>query len=121
MKEAWRVTEALLLALDREVRGHGMKLWLVTLSQSPQHVPPGLREELVRQWSIGDLFYPDRRLERFATRHQIPAIILAPIMAEYVARHPQNLGLMENGNGHYNEAGHRVVGEAIGAPICAGL
>jgi hypothetical protein len=121
MKDAWQVTESLILALNHDVTSYGMKFWLATLSQSPQHVPPPIREELVRRWGIGDLFYPDRRLEAFAARHGIPAIILAPVLADYVARHPQNLSFMENGYGHYNEAGHRIVGETIGKSICAGF
>ncbi len=117
MQEAWRITEALILALFNEARGHDVKFWLVTLSQSPQHLPPALREEAVARRRIKDLFYPDRRLEAFARRHGIPALVLAPRFAEYAARHPEPLTF---GQGHYNEHGHRLVGQALGERLCAG-
>jgi len=121
MKEAWRVTEALLLALNNEARSHGVRFRLVTLWQSPQDRPPALREDEVRQRQIKDLFYPDRRLEEFARRHDIPAIVLAPRVAEYAARHHEPLAFERYEPGHYNDSGHRFIGEAIGERLCAGL
>src|SRR3989442_544756 len=118
MREAWRVTEALILALFSEARSRGVKFWLVSLSQTPQHLPPKPREDVVKRRGIKDLFYPDRRLEAFARRHAIPALILAPRFAEYAARHDEPLSF---GDGHYNEHGHRLVGDAIAERLCSGL
>ena len=118
MREAWRVTEALILALFSEARSRGVKFWLVSLSQTPQHLPPKPREDVVKRRGIKDLFYPDRRLEEFARRHAIPALILAPRFAEYAARHDEPLSF---GDGHYNEHGHRLVGDAIAERLCSGL
>lgn len=119
MAEAWQVTEALLLRLAQEAEARDIGFWLVTLSQSPQVLAdPVQRAAIVQKYGIQDLFYPDRRLERFARRHGIPAIVLAPELARYAEVHQAQLTLFPDGSGHYNELGHRIIGTMIGERLC---
>lgn len=57
--EAWRVTEALLLQWDKEVRESGAEPWLVTLANAMQvHPAPVDAARLMSRLRISSLFYP---------------------------------------------------------------
>lgn len=125
IKEAWRVTEGILLMLNREVRDQGAELWIVTLSNVPQ-VNPNVsqREEFRKQLGIDSLFYPDLRIRDFAKEHGIPVITLAPKLAEYTAAHNVYLnGGYEDkqplGTGHWNETGNRLAAELVSTQLCS--
>lgn len=122
-QEAWRVTEALLVAMRDEVRTHGARLIIVTLSNSSQvHPDPIIRQQFLRRLGVDNLFHPDRRIKTFGERMGIEVIILAPILQQYAEQHHLFLhgfpatGL---GRGHWNAQGHRVAGELIAQYFCA--
>ena len=121
--DAWRVTEGLIVAMREEVRSHGAKFLVVTLSNGPQVLPePKLREEFKKRLGIRDLFYPDNRIKSLCMREQIPVVTLAPEMQEYAEF--KNVPLhgfgSDLGNGHWNAMGNRVAGELIAKNICEG-
>ena len=121
--DAWRVTEGLLLTMRDEVKSHGAKFLVVTLSNGPQvHPDPRLREEFKRSLGIVDLFYPDNRIRAFCVREQIPVITLVPELQEFAEHNKVPLhGFGSNlGNGHWNSTGNRVAGELIGKKFCKG-
>jgi hypothetical protein len=116
--EAWDVTERLLVAMRDETREHRARFSLVVLSNGTQ-VHPDLerRRQVASELGVADLFYPDRRLSTFAEEAGIPALLLAPALAEEALRshvffHGFGKAL---GTGHWNEAGHRAAGERIAA------
>jgi hypothetical protein len=117
MEEAWRVTEALLRLMKQEAESRGAKLYLVTLSNAIQVYPDRLRREDFRtRIGAADLFYPDMRLQAVAAREDIPAVILAPKLLKYAEAHHVFLhGFAGDslGRGHWNEHGHRVVGQIL--------
>ena len=125
INEAWRVTEELLLILNREVRAHGAELWIVTLSNPPQVNPDLAEREKFRQGlGVDSLFYPDLRIRDFAGKNDIRVISLAPSLAEYTATHKVfiNGGYSPRrplGTGHWNETGNRVAAEIVGAQLCS--
>jgi hypothetical protein len=121
-KEAWRVTDGLIVAMRDEVRSHGAQLWIATLSTGIQvHPEPAVRNAFMKRLGVPDLFYPDRRVRVVAERAGIPVITLAPEMAAYAESHKTYLHGFPNGAmgfGHWNEAGNRLAGELIAKQLC---
>jgi hypothetical protein len=117
--EAWRVTEGLVLLVRDEVRAHGAELLLVTASQGIQvHFDPAVRQAFMRKIGTADLSYPDRRLRALGEREGIDVLNLAPALAEYAERHRVFLH-GRDGSGHWNAAGHALVGERLAEKLCA--
>jgi hypothetical protein len=121
--DAWQVTEALILEMNRETNRRGARFIVVTASNGAQ-VLPNIEERnaFARLLGVNDLYYPDRRIAEFCRANSISVITLAPILAEYAAREQMNLhGFEVNiGYGHWNQLGHRVAGEAIRQRLCEG-
>jgi hypothetical protein len=123
MKEAWRVTEGLLILVRDEVRAHGAEPWLVTLANPSQVNPdPAQQQAFMQRVGIDTLFYPDQRLRAFAQKADIPVITLAPLMSAYAEAHHVFLHGGHNiplGQGHWNENGHELAGEVIASELRA--
>lgn len=123
--EAWKITEKLILEMNREVRDRGSIFVLTTLSIS-QQVDPGKEatEKFKKDMNVSNLFYPDDRLESFAKENQINVAKLAPRMQAYAQEKNVFLHGFENnvmGRGHWNEAGHKLGAELISRYICEDL
>jgi len=122
-QDAWRVTEGLLDTTHDEVRSHGAKLLVVTLSNGIQVYPDAaVREGFQKRLGVPDLFYPDRRIEEFCRRDGIGVIVLAPELRSYADQNHAFLhGFPGNmGYGHWNQLGHRVAADLIAKEICEG-
>lgn len=118
---AWRVTEALVLAMRDDVKARNAKFVIATLSNGPQVIPdPNGRENFKRRFGITDLFYPDNRIKSLGAREGIPVLTLAPDLQQFAERNNVFLhGFGPNiGNGHWNATGHRVAGELLAKKIC---
>ncbi|HEY7783310.1 MAG TPA: SGNH/GDSL hydrolase family protein [Pyrinomonadaceae bacterium] len=119
--DAWQVTEKLIVALRDEVQDHGAKFVVVTLSNGPQVLPDrNAREFFMKRFGVTDLFYPDNRIKELGSRESIPTITLAPELQEYAEQNKVYLhGFGETiGNGHWNQAGHRIAGELLARKMC---
>lgn len=123
MREAWRVTEQILLLMRDEVRSHGAELFVATLANRAQLIPDRDKAQAVRnRLGVDSLFYPDLRLRTFAEQNGMSVITLAPAMAEYAEAHHAFLNGGHNvslGTGHWNEDGHRLAGELMASELCA--
>lgn len=122
MKEAWHVTEGLLLLMRDEVHSHGAELWMATLANRSQVNPdPKQRQAFMKRLGIHTPFYPDQRLQEFAQQAGIPTITLAPAMSSFAEAHHMFLNGGHNflGEGHWNEDGHELAGELISSELCA--
>lgn len=121
-KEAWRVTEGLITEMANDVRSHGARLWVVTLSTGIQVYPdPAVRQEFMKRLGVKDLLYPDMRVRALCDRENISVVTLAPAMAEYSEAHKVFLHGFPNarmGFGHWNEAGNDLAGGLIAARLC---
>lgn len=124
VQEAWRVTEALLLALNQEVTAQGAELWIATLANGPQ-VDPDLAVREAERKAIGveSMFYPDLRVREFAERHGIRVTTLAPALADYTAKHGIYMngtgdGTEPEGDGHWTAIGNRIAAELVAADLC---
>ncbi len=119
--KAWEVTEELIKEIHREVKAHGKRFVLATLSNPAQVVLNSeQRRVFLQQIGAQDLFYPDKRLKRLAEQSQISFIMLAPDLQEYAERHHTYLHGFGSqlGNGHWNPEGHRVAGQLIAQKLC---
>jgi hypothetical protein len=120
-REAWSLTEKLLLTMDKEVRQLGAGFLVVTLSNSEQ-VNPDLkvREECLMELGVDALTYPDDRIEKFCQEHGIAELKLAPLLLAYAESHQTYLHGFPNtqlGRGHWNATGHQVAGELIAQKV----
>jgi hypothetical protein len=123
MREAWRVTEELILLMREEVRARGAEFWLVVSPMGMQTHPDAAAQEAFRKsLGVDSLDYADRRIQALADRAQIPLILLAPELGAYAAAHRAFVAGFPNtapGAGHLNELGHRLAARAIAARLCA--
>jgi len=123
-RDAWNVTEALIAEMNNEVRARGRRFQVVTLSTGIQVYPDtAVRRRFAEHVGSTDLFYPDRRIAALCAREHIPAITLAPAMADWAEANGTFLHGFANaarGFGHWNEAGNALAGELIAARLCGG-
>ena len=122
-KDAWNVTESLIVQMRDEARASGAEFAVVTLSNSLQ-VYPDLEERRQRleQLGIDDPFRPDKRIARLGRDHGFPVLNLAPEMLAYVQSRRVSLHGFPNAftdAGHWNEEGHRLAGTLIAHWLCA--
>jgi hypothetical protein len=120
-KDAWQVTEELMVMMRDEVAQRGARLLVVTLSSGIQVQPESApRQRLLQSIGASDLFYPDRRIKALGERAGFPVLNLAPPLAAYAEQHKLFLhGFGQNlGSGHWNESGHQLAGELIAQKLC---
>lgn len=122
-QDAWKITEAIILKMDELTSRIGGKFMLVGLTMGIQvHPDPEFRAALEKKLGVGDLFYPDTRIAKFAREHGIRAVQLSAEMQRYAETHKVFLHGFENahlGTGHWNETGHRLAAEIIARDLCA--
>jgi hypothetical protein len=121
-RSAWDTTESLLLLMRDEIEARGARFLLVTLSNDVQvDSNREARAALQSALGIGDLFYPDQRLQAFAGRHSIDAVILAPLMqraADQTGVYFHGFPNTAPGRGHWNDGGHAFAAARIASHIC---
>lgn len=124
-KEAWKVTEGLILIMRDEVEQKGAEFFVVTLSNGIQvHPDPAVRKQFMSQLGINDLFYPDKRIAELGKQEGINVLNLAPILQKYAEDNKIYLHGFSNtemGGGHWNENGHKAAGHLIAEWICNSL
>ena len=122
--DAWSVTEALITQINLEVKAHGAKLLVVTLSNVAQLNPdPAERRAYFDKVGAKDIFYPDNRIKALGDHVGFAVLNLAPPLQAYAESHQAHLhGFGESLTGlHWNLEGHRVVGEIVSQRICEGI
>lgn len=120
-KEAWRVTEGLILEMRDEVKQKGATFILVTLSNAIQVYPDQLvRQNFMKHVGVDTVFYPNLRLKDLAHRDNIDFVDLAEPMQAYADKNKVFLhGFGSDiGNGHWNANGHRIAAELIAKKLC---
>lgn len=116
-KEAWDITERILMEMHQETRQRGA-LFVVAMATSGSQVDPdpAVRQAYQDRLGVEDLFYPERRIERLGTRCGFPVVSLARPMREHAEEHRVYLHGFENtrlGTGHWNVEGHAVAGRVL--------
>lgn len=122
-KNAWDITERLILKMNEEILEKDSKFLVVTLSNGIQvHPDPSVRLATMHHFGVNDLFYADNRIRILCEKHRIPVLNLVPAMQKYAEEKNVFLHGFKNtelGTGHWNENGHRIAGELIADKICA--
>lgn len=119
--EAWRVTEAILAQMSREVREHGARFLVAVGTEGMQvHPDPLVRQENQRRIGATDLFYPGRRLEHLGGREHFPFLDLAPTFQTSAEHQKMPLHGFDphTSAGHWNQGGHRLASELLAQRIC---
>ncbi len=114
-RQAWAVTETLLLVLRDEISAAGEPLLVVLVPEHIQVDPAAWRDLLQRCPKMAEESwepdYPMRRLTAFCAREGIPCVDLTePFRAGGGA-------LYTRLDGHFSQAGHALAGERIAAEV----
>lgn len=117
LQEPKRILEVLFSNLKHDAQAHGAEIWIVTIGEPEQDNPdPKVRANFQASVASSDRpFFSDVREETMARAAGLPAIRLSPGLATYAEQHRKYLHgfITSPGFGHWNELGHRVVGETV--------
>jgi hypothetical protein len=76
-RDAWQVTERLIVLMRDEAKKHEADFWVVTLSNAIQvHPDPSVRQAFMQRLGVSTLFYPDLRIKALGAREGFPALNL---------------------------------------------
>jgi hypothetical protein len=124
-KDAWRVTEGLIVKMHNEVVQKKADFLLVTIGDPIQvDRDPAKRKKFMQEYNIQDLFYPDRRLEKLGAREGFRVLNLAEQFQGYTEKYQVCAHGFDNSvpcGGHWNELGHRLASILIDRNLCANL
>lgn len=122
LEQAWAVTEALMARMHRDAAAHGARFYVAVISTRPQVEPDAARRAAyARRLGVTDLFYPEDRIVEMGRRGGVAVIPLGRPLAAYTLEHNTYVnggGPVALGEGHWNELGHKLAGERIGAALC---
>ncbi|HLO51112.1 MAG TPA: SGNH/GDSL hydrolase family protein [Kamptonema sp.] len=121
-KEAWRVTEGLIVLMRDEVVQKKADFLLVNIGDPMQVQPDPLKtKEFMQQYKIQDLFYADRRIQALGDRTGFPVLNLAQPFQTYAEQNKVCLHGFDNSlacGGHWNPEGHRLAAKMIAEKLC---
>jgi len=114
-KDAWAVTQAVLLKFRDDAQAAGARFVVMTIPSAEQIDPEAQRKIEARVGRALDWDRPDAILVPFARGHGIPILPLAPVFREAYAKSGETLyGFGGGGNhGHWNERGHALAATTL--------
>lgn len=121
-RDAWEVTERLIVKMRDEAAGVGARFLLVAIPIGIQANPdPKVRDRFARDLGASDLLYPENRLRSLGDKQKIDVLLLVRAFEAYAEKNRVYLHGFSNtrlGTGHLNENGHRLAGDVISDHIC---
>jgi hypothetical protein len=121
-KQAWQITERLIVATRDEVVAGGGRFLVASIPIGIQaHPDPEVRGRFMRTLHIDDFWYPENRMRELATREKVETITLGRTFQAYAEANQTYLYGFRNtrlGTGHLNENGHKLIGESIAKHFC---
>jgi hypothetical protein len=121
-KEAWQITERLIVATRDEVVAAGGRFLVLSIPVGVQVDPnPEVRHRFMRALHTDDLWYPDLRINELAQAEKIDAMMVGRSLQSYAEKNHVYLHGFKNtrpGTGHLNETGHKLIGESLAKHIC---
>jgi hypothetical protein len=120
-EDAWRVTEALIIAIGNEAQIKRARFLVVTGSAGIQVNPDAAtRQKFMERLGVNSLYYPDDRIRSLGQGAGFDVLNLAESLHDYANNNRTFVqGSSETGGrGHWNEIGHRLAGELIVKEIC---
>jgi hypothetical protein len=122
-RDAWDVTERLIVAVNNEVKAHGAIFLAVTEDTGIQVWPiANVTERFAHHLGAPDLFYPDRRIAALGQREGFAVLTLAQPLQQYAIKNQVFLHGFSNtppGSGHWNKLGHAEAGRLIAQRLCS--
>ena len=117
-KDAWDITEHVLLEFKKEVEEDKAEFLVVLLTDYVQILPePKKVLEKIHGIILPENFsvdYPNMRLERFCKEQKIDCINLLPIFRKYTYEHNLKEPYFSfNNDGHWNCLGHKTAGDIL--------
>ena len=116
---AWRLTEAAIDTLHRDIVDRGSQFVLVLIPSGHQVYEDLFKTLAASDESFTDCFdwdYPDRRIGEICSRLEVPFLSLTEdfrAAAPGRSRRVQEEWLFYKGYGHFNEQGHDVTARAV--------
>jgi hypothetical protein len=124
-ENAWRVTEGLILTMRNEVVQKNADFLVVTIGDPVQvDRDPAKRKKFMQENKIQNLFYPDRRIEKFGYTNGFRVLGLAEQFQGYTEKFQVCTHGFDNSvpcGGHWNELGHRLASIKINQNLCQQL
>lgn len=124
-KEAWRLTEDLIVLMRDEVVNKGADFLLVNIGDPMQVQPDRAKtKQNMEQNNIQDLFYADKRMQALGDRAGFPVLNLAQPFQAYAEQNKICLHGFDNAlpcGGHWNPEGHRLAARMISEKLCQQL
>ena len=121
MERTWRIGEGLIQRIREESLQHGAEFWMVVLNYAQEvHPDPSFRLQYQKQYGLASLSGYQRRLKALAQRQGFHSLILAPELGAFAAANRIALHGFWNtpfNEGHYNQAGHQVIGKLIAGAL----
>jgi hypothetical protein len=120
-QEAWKITEGLLMLMNKEIIEKNARFLVVSLNDDQQVKPDPLeRERFEEKIGVKDLFYPVERIEAIGEKGGFQVLSLGKKFQEFATKNKVFLhGFGGNlGMGHFNKVGHKLTGETIAEHIC---
>jgi hypothetical protein len=122
-KNAWAITEGLIMAVRDDVARHHAMFLAVTEDTGIQVWPDSrVRKAFEEKLGVPDLFYPDRRIAALGRRQGFTVLMLAQPLQAFAEQHHVFLHGFSNtpmGFGHWNANGHALAGKLIAGKLCA--
>ena len=120
-KDAWAVTDRLVVEIADEARTHGAEL-VVLMANCGIEVDPQdtARARVMERLGVTDLLYPERGMAALGAAHGFTVVRLAEAMRKYCQEHHVYVHGFANtrlGTGHWNETGHGVAGDLAAAQL----
>ena len=121
-KNAWNVTEKIIIMIDKEVKKRNKDFILVSLS-NPIQVNPDLDKYLnfKEKNKIFNIFYPETRLKKLSKKNSFDYISLSKKMRKKALKENIYFHGFNNtklGTGHWNIQGHSTASKIIASEIC---
>jgi hypothetical protein len=120
---AWVVTERILAAANEFASRNGIQFLVAIVTSQAQVYPDRrVREDLQKKLGVPDLFYPERRMAKFAKKqgiHMVPLAYEMQRLADADRIYFHGFKKVGMGIGHWNENGHRVVAQIIARALCS--
>ncbi|MGB5261864.1 MAG: hypothetical protein WBO34_15265 [Gammaproteobacteria bacterium] len=120
--EAWEITRTLVRMIRDETRALGASLRVLGLSTGAQVYPvDGPVTAMTEALEVPDLLFPNWLMGQFASEDGYDFIDLAGPMAQQARETGVFFHGLEkqNGQGHWNHAGHTAVAELLAERLCA--
>jgi hypothetical protein len=122
MKEAWEITERLLIEMNRESLERNRTFW-VLLTPTPEQILPTEqeRQDFASRYGVEDLDYADKRVLDLAARkgfHCLNTTVELRSQAEANNEYLTGFANTRLGTGHFNKAGHQAVARLLTREIC---